>query len=88
MEKQQIIATWVTEKFGMNQQEIVNFLLENAVESIAKLPEFQDWLKTQQAQLKAQSTPEALEAQKMQAEAELKKKNKLVDEMIAPVDNK
>jgi phosphoribosyl-dephospho-CoA transferase len=82
MEKQQIIATWVTEKFGMNQQEIVNFLLENAVESIAKLPEFQDWLKTQQAQLKAQSTPEALEAQKLQAAEALKKQDGAIKEML------
>lgn len=88
MNKEQIIAEWINEQFGLDQQKIFRFLLEHATESISKLPEVQEWLAGQKAQLAAQKTPEALEAQKMQAEAELKKKNKLVDEMIAPVDNK
>ena len=83
MNKEQIIATWITEQFGFDQQKIVAFLLEHASESVSKLPEFQEWLAEQKAKLAAQKTPEALEAQKKQAEAELKKQAKLVDELLA-----
>lgn len=83
MNKQQIIATWITEKFGTNQAEIGNFFLQHATESIAALPEFQEWLTTQKAQIAAQKTPEALEAQKKQAEDALKEQAKLVDELLA-----
>lgn len=82
MEKQQIIATWVTEKFGMNQQEIVNFLLEHATDSIAAVPEFQEWLTEQKAKLAAQKTPEALEAQRLETEKALKAQAKVVDELL------
>lgn len=82
MEKQQIIAAWINEKFGVNQQEIVNFLLENATDSIAALPEFQEWLTEQKAKLAAQKTPEALEAQKLEAEKALKAQAKVVDELL------
>lgn len=82
MNKEQIIATWINEQFGLDQHKIVNFLLEHATDSIAAVPEFQEWLTEQKAKLAAQKTPEALEAQKLEAENALKAQAKVVDELL------
>jgi len=82
MNKEQIIAEWINEQFGLDQQKIFRFLLEHATESISKLPEVQEWLAGQKAKLAAQKTPEALEAQKLEAENALKAQAKVVDELL------
>jgi phosphoribosyl-dephospho-CoA transferase len=81
-EKQQILMAWLSSKFGNNQGELYKFIFDNAVDALVALPDFQEWLALQKAQLEAQSTPEALEAQKLQAAEALKKQDDVIKDLL------
>lgn len=73
MDKQQLILQWINQEFQKPEdanQYIIGFLAEHA----ADIPEFQAWLKAEEAKLKASMTPEALEAQKLANQQEIQRR--------------
>jgi len=64
MDKLQLVAQWLQETY-QKPDEATRFALMFVTERSDEIKEFQTWLAAKEAMLKAQSTPESLEAQKL-----------------------
>lgn len=82
MDKKQVVAAWLGEKFGNDQQKLLVFLLENSVDTLLGLEECQSWLKAKRAQIEAAKTAEALEAEKLGREQALTNELEQIDKLI------
>ena len=64
MYKLQLVAQWLQETY-QKPDEATRFALMFVTERSDEIKEFQTWLAAKEAMLKAQRTPESLEAQKL-----------------------
>jgi hypothetical protein len=64
MDKLQLVAQWLQETY-QKPEEATRFALTFVTERSDEIKEFQTWLAAKEAMLKAQRTPESLEAQKL-----------------------
>lgn len=70
MDKLQLVAQWLQETY-QKPEEATRFALAFVAERSDEIKEFQDWLAAKEAMLKAQRTPESLEAQKLATQQKL-----------------